>query len=122
MNAKVFLAHVIDEALAIGDVDAGIFPDEALHRVRAITEKRLSSLRDEYGHGTETELFMPVGEIKKVIREMLRATGAGLIIMGVHSQNLFERLAEGDPDGSVIRLSTVPVLVVPVVRSKARPQ
>lgn len=118
MGAKVFLAHVIDEALAMGDVDAGIFPDEALRRMRAHVEKLLNDFRDDYSKGTETEILMPVGGIRKVIPEMIKKTGAELIIMGTHSRSLFERLIEGDSDESVLRVSTVPVLVVPLNKRK----
>jgi nucleotide-binding universal stress UspA family protein len=114
LGAKVFLAYMIDEALAMGDVDAGIFPDEALRSMKAGAEKLLNGFRDDYSKGTETEMLMPVGEIKKVVPEMIKQTGSELIIMGAHSRSLFERLIGGDEDESVLRVSTVPVLVVPL--------
>jgi nucleotide-binding universal stress UspA family protein len=113
-DAKVFLAHIIDEALVTGDVDDGIFPDEALRRMRVMTEKQLNNFKDDYSRGIATEILTPVGEIRKVIPELIDKTGAELIITGAHSHNLFERLIEGDVDESVLQASTVPVLVLPL--------
>jgi nucleotide-binding universal stress UspA family protein len=114
MGAQVFLAHVIDEALVMGDVDAGIFPDEALRRMLVHAEKMLNDFRDDYSKGIETGILMPVGEMRKVIPKMIGETGTDLIIMGAHSRNLLERLVGDDADESVLRVSTVPVLVVPL--------
>jgi len=114
MGAKVFLAHVVDEAFAMGDVDAGIFPDEALRKMRARAERLLNSLKDDYSKGIETDILVPVGEVNKVIPQMIKETGAELIVMGAHHRNLFERLIGSSVDESVLRVAKVPVLVIPL--------
>lgn len=114
MGAQVFLAHVVDEALAMGDVDAGIFPDEALRKMHARVEKLLDGFKSDYSKGIETDILVPVGEVSNVIPQMIKETGAELIIMGAHSRSLFERLIGSDIDESVLRAATVPVLVIPL--------
>lgn len=114
MGAKVFLAHVVNEALAMGDVDAGIFPDEALRKMRVQVENLLNGFRNDYSNGTETDILVRVGEVGKVISQMIKETSAELIIMSAHSRNLFERLTGSDVDESVLRVATVPVLVIPL--------
>jgi|GEM_PF-2847769 len=119
MDAKVFLAHVVDEALAMGDLDAGIFPDEALRKMRSRVENLLIGFRNDYSNGRETDILVSVGEVSKVLPEMIKETSVDLIVMGAHHRNLFERMIGGDVDESVLRVATVPVLVVPPGRKNS---
>ncbi len=114
LGSKVILIYVIDKTLAMGDVDAGIFPDQAMKALRAKGEKLLDHFKKKHSKGVHTEILMPVGELKEVIPEIIGQTGAKMIVMGTHGRKGLDHFMAGSIAESILRISTIPVLVVPV--------
>jgi nucleotide-binding universal stress UspA family protein len=113
MGASVVLAYIVDEALAMGDVDAGIFPDQALKALKEKTENLLHNIKDELGGGVETEILTPVGEVRKMVPDLIKRTGAKLIVIETHKHSAIDRLIEGSVAESVLHCSSIPVLIIP---------
>lgn len=117
LKARVALLNVVDKALAEGNVDAGIFPDEAARRLKKEMETFLEKMEKEYGKGTDTERFAPDGEVKETILQMAKEWKADLIVAGTHGRKGLSRLLEGSMAEGVLRDSTVPVFIVPMDKS-----
>ncbi|MBS1524535.1 MAG: universal stress protein [Bacteroidetes bacterium] len=113
LGAQVVLIDIIDEALAIGDVDAGIFPDEAMRQKKVKAEKMLCQLQDEHAGKIRSEIMTRTGEMKTVIPQLIAETGAKIIVIGAHRHTWLNRLIEGNPEENILVISTVPVLVIP---------
>ena len=114
LRAKVTLVFVIDKALAMGDVDAGIFPDQAMKALKAEGEKLLHHFVKKHNKNVHTDVLMPVGELEEVIPGIISQTGAKLIVMGTHGRAGLDHLITGSVAEHVLKISTIPVLVVPV--------
>jgi nucleotide-binding universal stress UspA family protein len=113
MGAGVALLHVIDEALAMGDVDAGIFPEEAQRIQVENAQKLLNKFRDDFGKDTETEIFALVGELKKILPDVISQSQAKLIVTGTHRHSGIVRLFTGSMAERALRVATIPMLVLP---------
>ncbi|HVW16254.1 MAG TPA: universal stress protein [Mucilaginibacter sp.] len=115
LGAQVVLVDIVDAALAMGDVDAGIFPDEALQRKKGKAENMLRQMQHEYGGKIQSEIITRTGETKTVIPQLIAESGAKMIVIGAHRHTWLNRLIEGNPEESMLLVSTVPVLVVPKI-------
>jgi nucleotide-binding universal stress UspA family protein len=113
MGAKVMLLCVIDPALASGNPDAGIFPDDALIALKAKTDNFLNRIKNEYAGNLDTEIMAPVGDIQTNVIDIAVKWSAGLIVTGTHSHTGLSRLFIGSVSESIIHHSPVPVCVVP---------
>ncbi|MBF9252251.1 universal stress protein [Pontibacter sp. 172403-2] len=114
LQAKVALLSVVDAALAEGNVDAGIFPEQEAGKLKRAAEELLHNIRNDYGQSVETEIFVPEGNVKETILQMAKEWKAKLIVIGSHGRTGFSRLLMGSIAEEVIRHSPVPVFVVPV--------
>ncbi len=114
LGAKVALLGVVDEALTEGNVDAGIFPDEAARQLKEKLELFLHQLARDHANGVDTEIFTPEGEIIQTILQTASEWDAHLIVAGTHGRTGLNRLLMGSVVEDIIRHSTVPVFVVPV--------
>jgi nucleotide-binding universal stress UspA family protein len=114
LKAKVALLHVIDEALAMGNVDAGIFPEQAMAKMKTHADALLTRIVVDYGNGIETEILIRAGVVKNVVMATAKELDAKMIIMGTHGRKGLDRLLLGSLTESVLRRSTIPVLVVPM--------
>lgn len=114
LNAKVALAGVVDEALAEGNVDAGVFPDQAAHDLKKSTKDFLSHMKEDYGKDIDTEFFTPEGEVKETILNLAKEWEATLIVAGTHGRKGLNRLLMGSVAEGILRDSNIPVMVVPM--------
>ena len=114
LKAKVTLVYIIDPVLAMGDVDAGIFPDKAMQTLKNKAEKLLISIKNKYKEQQTIDLLMPVGKLQDLLLQIIRQTKANIIVMGTHGRTGFDHLVAGSVAESVLKISTIPVLVVPV--------
>ncbi|QJD96055.1 universal stress protein [Mucilaginibacter robiniae] len=115
VGARVALLYVIEAALAEGNVDAGIFPDQAAAGLTADAEAFLQHMQQRYGEGIDTEQMTPEGDIRKIAIEMAQAWQAQLMIMGTHGRTGLNKLLMGSVTDSVLHDSPVPVCIVPNV-------
>ena len=114
LGAKVALLGVVDEALTEGNVDAGIFPDEAARQLKEKLELFLHQLARDHANGVDTEILTPEGEVTQTILQTAREWDAHLIVVGTHGRTGLNRLLIGSLAEDILRHSTVPVFVVPV--------
>jgi len=114
LGAKVALLGVVDEALTEGNVDAGIFPDEAARQLKEKLELFLHQLARDYANGVDTEMFTPEGEITQTILQTAREWDAHLIVVGTHGRTGLNRLLMGSVAEDILRHSTIPVFIVPI--------
>ncbi len=114
LNAKVALIGVIDEALATGNVDAGIFPEQAAHSLKKNMEELMHNIQRDYANGVGTEFFVPEGEVKETVLKMAREWDADLIVAGTHGRKGLNRLLMGSMAEGILRDSKVPVFIVPI--------
>jgi len=112
LGAKVALLCVTDPAQAEGNVDAGIFPDEAGKKLKSEIEAFLKKTKKKYGHNVDTLLLNPAGDINKIAVKTAKEWGAKLVVTGTHGRTGLSRLLNGSVEESIIHNSPVPVCVV----------
>ena len=113
LNAKAALIYVVDKAKAMGSVDAGIMPGEALLVLKKEVEQTLDQLAVMY-NGNELMKFMPEGHPIDDIINTAKIWEADLIVMGTHGRTGLMHMVMGSVAEQVIKHSKVPVMVVPV--------
>ncbi len=114
LGAKVTLLSVIDPSLALGNPDAGIFPDDALIAFKKKSDDFLNRMKAKYGDGANTEIMSPVGDAQATVIDIAVKSDAGLIVTGTHSRKGLSQLFKGGIAESIIHNSPVPVCVVPL--------
>jgi len=114
LKAKVGLIGVVDGALAIGNVDAGVFPEQAAFEMKKSMKEFLEHMVKDYGHGIDAELFTPEGEVKETILHLAKEWNATLIVAGTHGRKGLNRLLMGSVAESILRDAHIPVVVVPM--------
>ncbi|GAC1313648.1 MAG: universal stress protein [Mucilaginibacter sp.] len=114
LNAKVALMGVVDEGLAQGNPDAGIFPEQAAHDLKKYMEEFLHKVEQDYANGIDTEIFAPEGDVKETVLQMAREWDAQLIVAGTHGRKGLNRLLMGSMAEGILRDSKVPVFIVPI--------
>jgi nucleotide-binding universal stress UspA family protein len=114
LGAKVALMGVVDQSLTEGNVDAGIFPDQAAHELKKDMEEYLHGVAKDYGNGIDTEIFAPEGDVKDTVIQMCREWKADMIIAGTHGRKGLNRLLMGSMAEGILRDAKVPVFIVPM--------
>ena len=114
LGAKATLLSVVDAGHAIGNPDAGIFPDDALIALKAKTEDFLNRMNTRYGEGIDVELLAPVGDIETTVIDIAEKWGATMIVAGTHGRTGISKLLNSSVAESIIHHSPVPVCVVPM--------
>lgn len=115
-RAKVRLVHVVDEGLAIGVAEAGMAFEELVEGLvksgRAILERARRSA-ERQGVRAEAVLYEKMaGPAADSILRDARKWGADLIVMGTHGRRGLRRVVLGSDAEQVLRMTTVPVLLV----------
>lgn len=113
LNATVALVFVVENAKAMGNIDAGIFPDEALVVLKKEVEQTLDQLAAMY-NGKEVLKFMPEGNPKEDILKTAETWSADLIVTGTHGRTGLLHLLMGSVTESLLKNSKIPVMVVPI--------
>ena len=113
LGAEVTLLYVIETAWTMGDVDAGIFADDATKESEESAKNFLTRMKSEYGAGIKTNLLIPVGDVRKIVLETAKSVEAKMIVTGTHGRTGFNKLLQGSISESIIHHSGVPVCVVP---------
>jgi len=114
LKSNVALVGVIDQALAEGNIDAGIFPEQAAHGLKQHMETFLHKLEKDHAGGVNTEIFTPEGEVTETILQMATTLDAKLIVAGTHGRKGLNRLLMGSVAEDILRHSNIPVLIVPI--------
>jgi len=112
INAQVALIYVVDTSKAIGNIDAGILPDQAMVVLKKEVEQTLDELATMY-NGDSILKFMPEGHPTKDILKTAEVWDADLIVMGTHGRTGLMHLLVGSVAEYIVRHSKIPVMVVP---------
>lgn len=112
LDATVALLYVVDVSKAMGNIDAGILPEQALIVLKKEAEQTLDELEAMY-NGNSILKFMPEGHPTKDISKTAEIWEADLIVMGTHGRTGLVHLLVGSVSEYVIRHSKIPVMVVP---------
>lgn len=112
LNANAALLYVVDTSKAMGNVEAGISPQEALIVLKKEAEQTLDELAAMYS-GRAPLKFMPEGHPSQDIIKTAETWGADLIVIGTHGRTGLVHLLVGSVAEYVMRHSKVPVMVVP---------
>jgi nucleotide-binding universal stress UspA family protein len=89
LGAKVALMGVVDQALAQGNVDAGLFPEKAAQDLK---------------------------KAMQMVIQMCREWKADMIIAGTHGRKGLNRLLMGSMAEGILREAKVPVFIVPIAK------
>lgn len=116
-RGRIRLIHVIDDGLAgLGGEAAMICSDEVYTAVTAAGNRILSAaaaLVDAQSIRVETVLCEPSAtRLADRVEEASMAWGANLIVIGSHGRRGVRRLLLGSDAEQIMRVSTVPVLMV----------
>lgn len=112
LNAKAALLFVVDTTKAMGNIDGGILPQQALIILKKEAEQTLDELAMMYD-GEGLMKFMPEGHPFEAILATARIWDADLLVMGTHGRTGLQHLLMGSVAEHVVRRSKVPVMVVP---------
>jgi nucleotide-binding universal stress UspA family protein len=112
LDADAALLFVVDTSKALGNVDAGITPQEALIVLKKEAEATLSQLAQMYD-GDGLVSFMPEGHPKEDILKTAETWEADLIVVGTHGRTGLSHLLLGSTAEWIVRHSRIPILVVP---------
>jgi nucleotide-binding universal stress UspA family protein len=113
-DAKVMLFGEIEVTQAVGNPDAGIFPDDAAEISKANTEHFLAQMIKTRANGVEAEYETSIGDVHTAIVSKATDWDADLIIAGTNQRTGLSRLLHQNTAENVIRHSPIPVLIIPV--------
>lgn len=113
LNADVALVFVVEIAKAVGNIDAGILPEEALSILKKEAEQSVLQIEKAFPD-QKIMKFFPEGFPKEEILKTSETWGADVIVMGTHGRTGLKHLLLGSISEYIVRHSKVPVLVVPL--------
>ena len=112
LKAEVSIIHVIDLSHGLGNVDAGILPDQALAKLKQQGEELISQLVEMYGKNLHPFHFMPEGKPAEEILLMVKEWEADILVIGTHGKTGLRKLLMGSIAEAIIRHCPCPVLIV----------
>jgi nucleotide-binding universal stress UspA family protein len=112
LHAKTALVYVVDTSKAIGDIDAGLLPEQELLILKKEAAQTMDQLAKMYD-GDELMKFMPEGHPDDDIIKTATAWGADLIVLGTHGRTGLAGLLMGSMAEHLVKHSPIPVMVVP---------
>ena len=113
LKVKAALICIVEPTLAIGNVDAGIFPDDSLTTLKGKAADFLNRMKLMHGEGIVIEIMTPIGDIQTSVADAVKQWHADVIVTGTHGRTGLGRLFKGSVAESIIHHSAVPVFVIP---------
>ncbi|RFZ89939.1 universal stress protein [Mucilaginibacter conchicola] len=120
LHARLKICHVMDEipyAVVPGHDGYG---GEADNENWKNTEKELAFLQNSLplrgndgSYAPEISTIVGAGTVAKGVMEIFRTSGGGVVVIGASGKNFWKRLFYGSATGSLIGLSTFPLILVP---------
>lgn len=111
LNAKIGIVSIIDKIREMGNVDAGILPDEARIILHKEVEMQIENIIQENANLNFEKFILdgnPVKDIVKVATEW----NADLLVVGSHGDTGMLSRIMGSVTESIIRKSTVPTIII----------
>ena len=112
LNAKAALIFVVDKSKAMGNIDAGIFPNDALLVLKKEAEQTLDELVEMYD-GNQVIKLMPEGHPVEDIIKTSENWEADLIVLGTHGRTGLQHLIMGSVAEDILHHSKIPVMIIP---------
>lgn len=116
-RGKLLLLHVVEEYAAFASPEAGFNVGPILDAMRQggrRTLKRIVASAERAGARPQVALVEDFGgRVADAIVAQAKRWKADLIVMGTHGRRGLDRALVGSDAESVVRMSTVPVLLVP---------
>ncbi len=110
-EAEVMLIHVIEPALAIGNPDAGILPEQALFRLQQEGEEFIKELIKPYQNLVNISFLLLEGKVIEEVRQMTKNYSADILIIGLHHQRGFASLFGDNLTKEIVLKVHCPVLL-----------
>jgi len=121
-RSKLLLLHVVEEYAAFAAPEAGMAAGQILAAMRQggrRTLQRITKAARKAGAHPETALVENYGgRVADMIISKAKRWRADLIVMGTHGRRGVKRMLLGSDAELVVRLSPVPVLLVPSSRGR----
>jgi nucleotide-binding universal stress UspA family protein len=115
-GSEIRLLHVVDTLILDGGYGAGIYACDAVEVLRRVGRDLLDAAQEtarREGVKTNSVLLESVGgPASEVILAEAKACSADLVVMGTHGRRGLARLVMGSDAEAVVRICTVPVLLV----------
>lgn len=112
-GSNLTVLYLIDGFLVSGQVDAGIFPDQAkadlINKGNAFLEDAVCN----YGLGLEIQTVIKIGSAKKILEETVKETQIDLLLMSAEKKSFVKKLFEQDVVSFATAKLGIPVLLIP---------
>lgn len=112
LKAQVALIYVVDTSKALGDIETGLLPAEALDALEKEAELTLEQLSNMYKE-IDIVKFTPEGHPNKDIIQTADTWGADVLVAGTHGKTGLLHLVMGSVAEHLISHSDIPVLIIP---------
>jgi len=112
LEAKAALLFVVDTSKAVGNVELGITPQEALILLKKEAQQTMDQLSEMYD-GKDVVKFMPEGHPAEDIIKTAVNWEADLIIVGTHGKKGIAKLLSSHVSDYVLHHAKVPVMLIP---------
>lgn len=113
LNGSVAIIYVIDQSKEIGNVDAGILPEEAAILLKKQASDTINQIMAQYNGTYGVVRFIPEGNPPEEILSTIQTWEADLLVIGTHGRTGLQHLLVGSVAERIIRHSPIPVMVVP---------
>ena len=103
LRAEVAFLFVVDKTLALGNIDAGILPEQVLAKIKMEAMQTIDQLIEMYGSDVHIIHFTTTGIPKEEILATVAAWGAELLVMGTHCRTGLRHLVMGSGAEYIVR-------------------
>ena len=125
LGSELVIAHIIDNSYLmydVGYVDVGAFTEALVNQGNQIVADARAKAEKAGVHVHSVVVDDPIGtfDIGTAIEQAAHNVGAQALVLGTHGRRGFRRLFLGSVAESVVRMSTLPVLLVRAVPTETR--
>ncbi len=110
VGAFIEIVYVVRNA--IGNLDAGISPEEIEKHEKFKAEKLIQKIKGSY---TDISIqdFEPIGKPVELIQKSIDLWNADVVIIGHHTHNFVERLFYGSVEEKLLKRLKIPMFILP---------
>lgn len=112
LAANIAVVYVVDTAKVNIEGKSGKLPHEQITKLRIEGDKIIDNIAKKINL-SKFDRFLPEGKPSKEILKVASDWGADLVIMGTRGNTGIKRLFLGSTAENTIRLSKIPILIVP---------
>jgi nucleotide-binding universal stress UspA family protein len=127
MNAEVTLLHVMSDPLYYAPVENSLITGlkdslgvdplqfDADHRLQEVSQHFLDTIKHHL-RDNSIQTVLEEGDFADTILAKAKELGMDIIVMGSHSHRWLENIVMGSVTAKVLRLTSVPLFIVPTKR------